>query len=57
MEYEEPAESLVTADTCVAATDVAVYKHHDNTFISFLVSSEKVHVYMGICMYPSIHTY
>lgn len=22
MEYEEPAESLVTADTCVAATEV-----------------------------------
>lgn len=31
MEYEEPAESLVTAETCVAAVDVAADKSHDNT--------------------------
>lgn len=28
MEYEEPAESLVTAETCVAATDVAADRSH-----------------------------
>lgn len=33
MEYEEPAESLVTADTCVAATEVpAVDMTHTLTF-------------------------
>lgn len=31
MEYEEPGESLVTVDTCAAATDVAVEKDRDNT--------------------------
>lgn len=30
MEYEEPAESLVTAETCVAGTDVAADRSHDN---------------------------
>lgn len=30
MEYEEPAESLVTAGTCEAATDVAADKPHGN---------------------------
>lgn len=28
IEYDEPAESLVTAETCVAATDVAADRSH-----------------------------
>lgn len=35
IEYEEPAESLVTADTCVAATEVPTDRAHDNTRVFF----------------------